>query len=57
MKDKLRTLIIKLEQENERIVEVLEDKMCTKESYAVLTHKYNNTLSILKQLKEILLTN
>lgn len=57
MKDKLRALIIKLEQENNDRSVALNDSDCSEYSYTVLVHKYNNTLDILKQLKEILLTS
>ena len=57
MKDKLRALIIKLEQENEDRSIALNDNNCSEYNYTVLIHKYNNTLDILKQLKEILLTS
>ena len=56
MKDKLRALIIKLERENKDRSVAMKDDMCTEYAHTVLTHKYNNTLDILKQLKEILLT-
>ena len=57
MKDKLRALIIKLEQENKDRSTTLNDNDCSEYNYTVLVHKYNNTLDILKQLKEILLTS
>ena len=57
MKDKLRALIIKLEQENKDRNVALNDTNCSEYAYTVLVHKYNNTLDILKQLKETLLTD
>ena len=57
MKDKLRALIIKLEQENSDRSVALNDSDCSEYNYTVLVHKYNDTLDILKQLKEILLTS
>lgn len=57
MKDKLRALIIKLEQENKDRSVALNDKDCSEYAHTVLIHKYNNTLDILKQLTEILLSS
>ena len=57
MKDKLRALIIKLEQENKDRSVALSDNDCSQHAHTVLVNKYNNTLDILKQLKEILLTS
>ena len=57
MKDKLRALIIKLEQENKERSIAMDDTMCTEYAHTVLVHKYNNTLDVLKQLREIILSN
>jgi len=57
MKEQLRNLILKLEQENKDRSIVLNDSNCSEYAHTVLTHKYNNTLDILKQLKEILLSS
>ena len=57
MKDELRALVIKLEQENKDRVVAMGDEMCAEYIHTVLVHRYNNTLDILKQLKVILLTN
>lgn len=55
MKNKVRTLINQLMEENENRSRILESYDCTKEMYSLLTQEYNYTLSILKRLKNILL--
>ena len=56
MENKVRALIVKLENENKDRIIALNDKDCPKYSYTVLVHKYNNTLDIIKQLNEVLLS-
>lgn len=57
MKEQLRNLILKLEQENKDRSIALNDRDCSQYAHTRLVHKYNNTLDILKQLKEILLSS
>lgn len=57
MKEQLRNLILKLEKENQERTQILEDKDTSSYLYTVTVHKYNNTLDILRQLKEILLSS
>jgi len=56
MKEQLRALITKLEQENRNRSIILEDDNTLPETHYNLRVKYNNTLYIIKQLKEILLS-
>jgi hypothetical protein len=55
MKDKLRALLVKLENENKDRSIALNDENCSEYAHTALVHKYNNTLNIIKRLKEILL--
>lgn len=54
METKLRALLVKLISENAYRAEALNDGRCSEYGNTVLTHKYNNTLDIIKQLEEIL---
>lgn len=57
MEKKIQALITKLKQENQDRSVALNDKDCSEYSHTVLVHKYNNTLDIIKQLEEILLSS
>lgn len=57
MKEQIRNLILKLEKENQERSKLLEDKETLPYTYTATVHKYNNTLDILKQLKDILLSS
>lgn len=54
MKDKIKALITELKQENSNRSIAMEDKDCNQERRAVLVHKYNNTLDIIKRLEKLL---
>lgn len=56
MKDKLRAYILKLQAENDARSEELNTEI-SQYRHTVLVHQYNLTLEILKELKDILLTN
>ena len=57
MKEQLKNLILKLEKENQERSKLLEDKNTLPETYRDEVLRYNNTLDILKQLKDILLSS
>jgi len=57
MKEQLKNLILKLEKENQERSKLLEDKNTLPETYRNEVLRYNNTLDILKQLKDILLSS
>jgi len=54
LESKIKALIIELKQENESRRIAKNSPNCSEYSYAVLTHKYENTLDIIKRLENIL---
>jgi hypothetical protein len=54
LEKKIKALIIELKQENESRSIAKNSSNCSEYNYAVLTHKYNNTLEIVKRLETTL---
>jgi hypothetical protein len=54
LENKIKALIIELKQENESRSIAKNSHNCSEYNYTVLTHKYNNTLEIIKRLKNTL---
>ena len=54
LENKIKALIIELKQENESRRIAKNSPNCSEYSYAVLTHKYENTLEIIKRLETTL---
>ena len=52
---KILILILHLQNENRSRAIALNDKDCSEYSKTVLTHKYNNTLEIVKRLTDIMI--
>ena len=53
MDDKIKALLIQLKNENKDRSIALNDGMCSEYNRTVLTHKYNNTLSIIKRIESL----
>jgi len=54
MEAKIKALLIELKRENEDRTIAINDRECSKYIHSKLTHKYNNTLEIIKRIETIL---
>ena len=56
MKDKLNLLVIKLKNENDERTKAMNTGTLSDYNHTVKVHCYNNTLEIIKQLENILVS-
>ena len=54
MENKIKALITKLGNENNDRSIAMNDVKCSEHAHTVLIHKYNNTLEIINQLKDMI---